>query len=216
MAEQRGPTAGTLKATARPWATQISPAALVPSVLFFLNRHLGLLALGSSASLGSISEQALALVKKMTLEEKTAQLYHPYSTTAQTANCKVSVGCGALPIHRISDASTAAPLATVQARNQLQAEFLNGSRLGIPLSFTQEALHSGAMGGTVFPQSVALGASWDVDLTRRIFERVAADCRAVGADMGWSPVINLFQDPRFGRLQEGFSEDPLLPSTSPP
>ncbi|MFJ6385659.1 glycoside hydrolase family 3 C-terminal domain-containing protein [Kitasatospora sp. NPDC092039] len=88
-----------------------------------------------------------------------------------------------------------------------------------------EGLHGVSWLGvaTVFPQAVGLGASWDEDLVREVGEAVSAELRAfhyhrptaVGADRGpnslqaWAPVLNLLRDPRWGRNEEGYSEDPV-------
>ena len=73
-----------------------------------------------------------------------------------------------------------------------------------------KALHSAVAGGTVFPELVTQGASWDVDLVRSIGAAIAAEASAIGIDLVFSPVINMWTDSRFGRLQEGYSENPTL------
>ena len=92
-------------------------------------------------------------------------------------------------------------------------------RLGIaPFRTGTEALHGVAWLGpaTVFPQAVGLGASWDPDLVGAVGAAVGAEVRAlhrrdpaVSLNV-WAPVVNLLRDPRWGRNEEGYSEDPLL------
>ncbi len=92
-------------------------------------------------------------------------------------------------------------------------------RLGIaPFKTGLEALHGVAWLGpaTVFPQPVGLGATWDPDLLRAVGAAVGAEVRAlhrrdptVGLNV-WAPVVNLLRDPRWGRNEEGYAEDPLL------
>ncbi|MCL8016262.1 family 1 glycosylhydrolase [Streptomyces sp. AS02] len=97
-------------------------------------------------------------------------------------------------------------------------------RLGIASFRTgTEALHGVAGLGvaTVFPQAVGLGATWDEDLVRAVAEAVSVEVRAflrhrptpTGSGTNglqtWSPVVNLLRDPRWGRNEEGYSEDPL-------
>jgi beta-glucosidase len=92
-------------------------------------------------------------------------------------------------------------------------------RLGIaPFHTGTEALHGAAWLGpaTVFPQAVGLGAAWDEDLVRAVGTAVAEEVRAmhrrdpaVSLNV-WAPVVNLLRDPRWGRNEEGYSEDPLL------
>ncbi|GAA3462934.1 beta-glucosidase [Saccharothrix longispora] len=82
-----------------------------------------------------------------------------------------------------------------------------------------EALHGVAWLGeaTVFPQAVGLGASWDTDLVRRVGEATGVEARgfhhrdpvAHGLNV-WAPVVNPLRDPRWGRNEEGYSEDPVL------
>lgn len=92
-------------------------------------------------------------------------------------------------------------------------------RLGIaPWHTGTEALHGVAWHGvaTVFPQAVGLGATWDPDLVREVGAAVGEQVRAlhrrdpaVSLNV-WAPVVNLLRDPRWGRNEEGYSEDPLL------
>jgi len=92
-------------------------------------------------------------------------------------------------------------------------------RLGLaPFRTGTEALHGAAWLGiaTVFPQAVGLGATWDPDLVRAVGAAVGEEVRAlhhrdpaVSLNV-WAPVVNLLRDPRWGRNEEGYSEDPLL------
>ena len=79
---------------------------------------------------------------------------------------------------------------------------------GMPAIFFQEALH-GAEGDTIFPSPAAMGSSWEPSLLERVLTAVAAGARALGSHVVLAPVLDLFVDPRFGRLQEGFGEDPM-------
>ncbi|WFE29265.1 glycoside hydrolase family 3 C-terminal domain-containing protein [Solwaraspora sp. WMMD791] len=93
-------------------------------------------------------------------------------------------------------------------------------RLGLPAFRTgTEALHGVAWLGpaTVFPQAIGLGATWDPDLLREIGEAVGDEVRAlhhkdpVGVGLNvWAPVVNPLRDPRWGRNEEGYAEDPWL------
>jgi beta-glucosidase len=94
-------------------------------------------------------------------------------------------------------------------------------RLGIaPFRTGTEALHGVAWLGvaTVFPQAVGLGAAWDPDLVQAVGAAVGEEVRAIhrrdpAVSLNvWAPVVNLLRDPRWGRNEEGYSEDPLLTS----
>ncbi len=101
-------------------------------------------------------------------------------------------------------------------------------RLGIPAyDWWNEALHGVARSGiaTVFPQAIGLAATWDTDLERRIATTISTEARAKYNDAiahgnhdryygltFWSPNINIFRDPRWGRGQETYGEDPYLTS----
>ncbi|MFI5062352.1 MAG: glycoside hydrolase family 3 N-terminal domain-containing protein, partial [Streptosporangiales bacterium] len=92
-------------------------------------------------------------------------------------------------------------------------------RLGIaPFRTGTEALHGAAWHGaaTVFPQAVGLGATWDPDLLTEVGTAVSTEVRALHQRDAlvslnvWAPVVNLLRDPRWGRNEEGYSEDPLF------
>lgn len=96
--------------------------------------------------------------------------------------------------------------------NELQKISLEKTRLKIPLLQTEEGTH-GLMcsGATIFPEGLALGSSWNLDLFKNIFEAVASEARAVGIHELFTLVIEPNRDPRLGRNQEGYGgEDPYL------
>jgi beta-glucosidase len=90
-------------------------------------------------------------------------------------------------------------------------------RLGIPdYNYWSEALHGVlASGATSFPQGVAMGATWDPDLVYHVASAISDEARALNVIEGkgltyWSPTINIARDPRWGRNEESYSEDPYL------
>ncbi|HTB85411.1 MAG TPA: glycoside hydrolase family 3 N-terminal domain-containing protein [Candidatus Sulfotelmatobacter sp.] len=95
--------------------------------------------------------------------------------------------------------------------NQIQGWVIKNNRLGIPALFIEEGLH-GYMGygQTVFPQSVNLASTWNVDLAQKTGAAIAAEARADGVDMILAPVLDVARDPRWGRVEEDFGEDPFL------
>lgn len=151
------------------------------------------------------------LLARMTTEEKTAQLWTRETGSSLkllTDTCS-STGIGQANV-AFADGST--PADYITARNAIQAECLK-SRLSIPISFFQEGLHTGGRGGTLFPEPVTTGCTWNVSLVSAIGAALAFEARGAGVDNTWSPVLNMWVDDRFGRQQEGFSPDPMITST---
>jgi beta-glucosidase-like glycosyl hydrolase len=102
---------------------------------------------------------------------------------------------------------------TVDFVNAVQHYSVNDTRLGIPTLFHGEGLHGYmARDATSFPQAIALGSTWDPALITRIYTVVAREARARGVQLLLTPVINLGRDPRWGRIEETFGEDPYLAS----
>lgn len=95
--------------------------------------------------------------------------------------------------------------------NELQKIAVDGTRLGIPLLMTEEGTH-GLMcsGGTIFPEGLAIGSTWNMDLVRNIYTVVAREARSIGQHEICTLVVEPNRDPRLGRNEEGYSEDPYL------
>lgn len=100
---------------------------------------------------------------------------------------------------------------TVKFINAVQHYSVDDTRLGIPTLFHGEGLHGYmARDATSFPQAIALGSSWDPALIRNVYAVVAREARARGVQLLLTPVINLGRDPRWGRIEETFGEDPYI------
>jgi beta-glucosidase len=95
--------------------------------------------------------------------------------------------------------------------NELQKIALTQTRLKIPLMEDEEGTH-GAMlpGATVFPEGLAVGSSFDLDLVKAIYAADAAEARALGIHMLSTLVMETLRDPRMGRNEEAYTEDPYL------
>ncbi len=95
--------------------------------------------------------------------------------------------------------------------NELQRLAREKTRLGIPLLEVEEGTH-GLMcaGGTVFPEGPSIGSTWDIGLVERIYAAAAREARAVGIHALFTLVVEPTRDPRLGRNEEGYSEDPFL------
>ncbi|MBX5462350.1 MAG: glycoside hydrolase family 3 C-terminal domain-containing protein [Steroidobacteraceae bacterium] len=102
---------------------------------------------------------------------------------------------------------------TVALVNAIQRYQIKETRLGIPTLFHEEGLHGyAARGATHFPQSIALASTWDTELLTRIFTVVAREIRARGVQLVLAPVVDVARDPRWGRIEETYGEDPYLVS----
>lgn len=95
--------------------------------------------------------------------------------------------------------------------NELQRIALEKTRLGIPLLMTEEGTHGlMAPGATIFPEGPALGSAWDPGLVSRVYAAAAEEGRAVGVHQLFTLVVEPIRDPRLGRNEEAYSEDPFL------
>jgi beta-glucosidase len=97
--------------------------------------------------------------------------------------------------------------------NAIQKFFLENSRLGIPVMFHEECLHGhAAPDGTSFPQPIALGATFNPELVESLFTMAALEARLRGAHHALTPVVDVAREPRWGRVEETYGEDPYLVS----
>lgn len=163
------------------------------------------------------AERVQDLLGRMTLREKFWQLYmspgslddpsHDYSAGA--FGLQVS-----MPSESLADSSAASLAAAHAIRiNEIQQYFVEETRLGIPIIPFDEALHGlFRHGATVFPQAIGLAATWDTALVGRVAAAIAAETRSRGIRQVLSPVLNLADDVRWGRVEETYGEDPYLSS----
>jgi beta-glucosidase len=93
--------------------------------------------------------------------------------------------------------------------NAIQSWVISHNRLGIPAIFIEEGL-LGFDTGTVFPAPLNLASTWNPEIARQTGAAIAAETRATGVDMILAPVLDLARDPRWGRVEEDFGEDPYL------
>ncbi|GAA3785609.1 glycoside hydrolase family 3 N-terminal domain-containing protein [Streptomyces coacervatus] len=93
----------------------------------------------------------------------------------------------------------------------VQRHVIRSSRLGIPALFVEEVPHGHmALGGTVLPVNLAVGATWDPELYERAAAHAAAELRARGGHLALVSALDIVRDPRWGRTEECFGEDPYL------
>jgi len=146
------------------------------------------------------------LLDRMTLEEKFWQLFMIPGDLDDTSHDH-SHGVFGLQISGADARSHAERI------NAIQRYFIEKTRLGIPIIPFEEALHGlKAPGATVFPQAIGLAAMWDVPLMRRVADAAAAETRSRGIRDVLSPVVNIADDVRWGRVEETYGEDPYLSS----
>ncbi|MFP5353983.1 MAG: glycoside hydrolase family 3 N-terminal domain-containing protein [Gemmatimonadota bacterium] len=157
----------------------------------------------------SPAERAADLLGRMTVEEKFWQLFAiPDDTTLDLSRLRHGVyGLQVRPGPGGGAREVAARI------NVVQRFLVTQTRLGIPMIPFEEGLHGLQQGGaTVFPQAIALAATWDTALAGDVAAATAREARARGIRQVLSPVLNLATDVRWGRVEETFGEDPYLAS----
>lgn len=95
--------------------------------------------------------------------------------------------------------------------NEMIQDAPANSRLGIPTMYHGECLHGLRLkGATSFPQAIALGSTWNPELIRQVASGIAQEARDAGISHCYSPVLDVARDPRYGRIEECYGEDPYL------
>jgi beta-glucosidase len=98
-----------------------------------------------------------------------------------------------------------------EAINTIQRWFVEQTRLGIPVDFSNEGIHGlNHTGATPLPAPIGIGSTWNRALVRRAGEIAGAEARALGYTNVYAPILDLARDPRWGRVVECYSEDPYL------
>ena len=179
----------------------------------------------------AVEQRVEDLLARMTLEEKVAQITAIWSHKSELLNANGQFApaqrrrlypAGIGQFSRPNDLKgPSSPLEqpfrderqTVALVNAIQRDAIKNTRLGIPVLFHEEGLHGyAARGATNFPQAIALASSWDQQLLTRVFTIAAREIRARGAQMVLAPVVDVARDPRWGRFEETYGEDPYLVS----
>ena len=165
------------------------------------------------------------LLSKMTLEEKTAQLQGIWmfrreleSNTGDfvPTKSKEILGNGIGHVSRPSENKSLMspgkePEKAVKFINAIQRYLVEETRLGIPAIGHAEGLHGhAAPGATSFPIGIAVASTWEPELAGKMYEVVAREIRARGAHQVLSPILDIVWDPRWGRTEETWGEDPYL------
>ena len=163
-----------------------------------------------------IETRVADLLARMTLAEKCAQLIGPFGLDSDGGTFSLEFarqhfkdGISYINTHhRKRDTRQ-----TVAYLNAMQKFLREETRLGIPALGIGEGLHGFmAHEATSFPQAIGLASAWDPELHERVFGVIAKEMRARGAHYVLSPVLDLARDPRWGRTEETYGEDPYLVS----
>ncbi|RPJ20370.1 MAG: beta-glucosidase, partial [Chloroflexi bacterium] len=172
-----------------------------------------------SASPRSASKRVSDLLGQMTLDEKLAQIssYFIYDlqTKGQLDQSKIEekLRDGVGQITRLAGASTLDPQSAAKTANSIQRFLVERTRLGIP-AIVHEECCSGAMvlGGSTYPEVLGLAGTFQPELAEQMTTVIRKQLRAIGAHQGLAPVLDVARDPRWGRIEETFGEDPTLVS----
>lgn len=167
----------------------------------------------------SIKQRVNKIISDMSLDEKLAQIGSYWMYELQTKGeldqkkitNKLNHGIG--QITRIAGASTLDPINAAKAANRIQKFLVENTRLAIP-AIVHEECCSGPMilGGTMFPQMLGLASTFQPELAQTMTSAIRKQLRAIGAQQGLAPVLDVSRDSRWGRVEETFGEDPMLVS----
>ncbi|OKP70307.1 glycoside hydrolase [Paenibacillus sp. P3E] len=162
------------------------------------------------------------LLDRMTIKEKVRQLdqyfgasfmsaKHPHMDTVMANDAtiewdKVKEVIGEVGIGCIHDL-----YGTSEVNNELQRYAVERTRLGIPMLFSEEALHGLLRPGcTIFPHAITTASSWNPTVAESIGKAIAAETRSFGIHESFGPVLDLAREPRWGRVEESYGEDTHL------
>ena len=164
-----------------------------------------------------IEERVADLLARMTIEEKVAQLGSAWAFeivqegTFDPERARVHLGGGIGQITRLAGATNLTVPAVVAIANELQRFLVEETRLGIPAIIHEESLHGLlSRDAPVFQQSIGAAAAWDAELVEAIAHTLRRRMRMTGARHSLAPVLDTTRDPRWGRIEETYGEDPYL------
>lgn len=179
----------------------------------------------------SIEERVQDLLAQMTLDEKVGQLIQLFGwrtfsknedgTVTLTEEFKEDIRQGKIgslyatlradPWTEVTLETGLSPAEGAAALNDIQRFVIEHSRLGIPLMFGEECSHGHmAIGATVYPVPLLAASTWNPALYQQMCEAVAIETRSQGGVATYSPVLDIVRDPRWGRTEETYGEDPYL------
>ncbi|KAI0882348.1 glycoside hydrolase family 3 protein [Annulohypoxylon maeteangense] len=162
-------------------------------------------------------ERAADLLQRMTWEEKVGQLGGVRRTLGRT-NGQATLNKTAFDIaHKTQNGQIGLGAQYNYAKdvlpvvNELRAEQINSTRLGIPYVVITDSINSvWVSGGTLFPGAISMASSWNLDLYERVIAAIRDENHALGVNWVLSPELDIAYDPRNGRNGEMFGEDTYL------
>jgi beta-glucosidase len=168
----------------------------------------------------SIDARVADLLARMTIDEKLAQLGSVWSfelfrseTELDPALVRARLAQGIGQVSRVAGATNLDPWGAAEAGNAIQRFLIEETRLGIPAILHEETLHGLlARGAPAFQQSIGAAAAFDPELVEAIAATIRRRMLAIGARQALAPVLDITRDPRWGRVEETYGEDPYLAS----
>ena len=165
----------------------------------------------------SIEARVEDLLARMTIEEKVAQLGSIWSFEVirdgalDIDRSRTLLGAGIGQVTRIAGGTNLDTCGVATAANEVQAYLVEETRLGIPAIFHEETLHGLlAREAPSFQQSIGAAAAWDTALVEQMAATLQRRMLATGARQALGPVLDTSRDPRWGRIEETYGEDPYL------
>ena len=166
----------------------------------------------------SIDARVADLLIRMTLEEKIAQLGSVWSfelfrseTEVDPERVRARLADGIGHISRVAGATNLDAVGAAEAGNAIQRFLVEETRLGIPAILHEETLHGLlARDAPAFQQSIGAAAAFDAGLVEAVAVTIRRRMLAIGARSALAPVLDITRDPRWGRIEETYGEDPYL------
>ncbi|MDG3581067.1 glycoside hydrolase family 3 N-terminal domain-containing protein [Galbibacter pacificus] len=164
----------------------------------------------------SVDSRVADLISKMTLQEKIKQMDMYWGKEVAIMKGHDAIKFSEEKISQMMDSSGMGSIHDFypldpNIGNQIQKYALEKTRLGIPVMFIEEGLHGySGKNSTTFPVPLQLASAWDSTLVKKIGRVIASESRMHGIHMILGPVLGLARDPRWGRVEETFGEDPYL------
>ncbi|HTU42075.1 MAG TPA: beta-glucosidase BglX [Candidatus Aquilonibacter sp.] len=154
---------------------------------------------------GQVHARATALLRKMTVDEKVAQLSQLPGTPLPEFT--ENVGKTMEEVLKQFGAGSILWISDPKEINRLQHVAVEQTRLHIPVLFGLDVIHGYH---TIFPAPIAMASSWDPEMVEQVQAVAAKEARAAGIDWTFAPMVDIARDPRWGRMVEGAGEDPFL------